>query len=536
MSWPAGKETGESGEAVLLFAPATHTASSSSCCKDKPHGPSSSSIGGMPAYFATDEERVLQCIDEKGEEDDVMMSQPKTPQCQRCRQPMLLVAQINAPVDCKGLDRTLYVFGCNRAECWRETTKCEATANGEGSAASASNRFIVGGGGVVRCFRSQKNCTTKTANTTEDAGTATAAASAPSMAVDDSSGWGVVGGDNDDASLENDWGADDGWGETSKPSDEDDMGDLEAMLEACEMKEQSKTKDSRNKKRSNKSNGKDGKTRAQAQANDMVLGQFPRFALDIYDEPYPHGGSATYHEGDGDDDDEAIGTTGAGASDDDIQKMLSRYLKDEEDQDIVQALGGVAAANTTSATTGSSGGGGEKYERLPPEERAFLAFTDRIKRSPEQVLRYAYGGVPMWSVPIHDDKGRQKQRAAGRHTQKGGSEHSFPRVQSCACGRERIFELEVLPSVLFSLNVDMHAQTHPQPTSNGSKTTKEDGMEQKMNNGGMDWGALVVYSCPDSCDMSREEFVVAQSSVDGTPTRREFTSIAAAEGVAEEED
>ena len=516
MSWPAGKETGESGEAVLLFAPATHT--------NEPHGPSSSSIGGVPAYFATDVEHVIQSIDEKGEE-NIMTSQSKTPQCQRCRLPMLLVAQINAPVDCQGLDRTLYVFGCNKAECWREATKYEATANGECS--GTSNRFIVGGGGVVRCFRSQENCMTKTANTTEDAGTATAAASAPSIAVDNSSGWGVVGSDNDDASSENDWGADDDWGETSKPRDENDMGDLEAMLEACEMKEQSKTKESRSKKKTNKNNGKDGKTRVQAQADGSALGQFPRFALDMYDEPYPQ-----YDEGDGDDDDEAIGT--AGASDDKIQKMLSRYLKDEEDQDIVQALGGVASANATSAKTGSSGGGGEKYERLPPEERAFLAFTDRIKRSPEQVLRYAYGGVPMWSVPTHDDNGRQPQRAAGKS--KGGSEHSFPQVQPCTCGRERIFELEVLPSVLFALNVDIHAQTHPQPTSSGSKTAEEDGMEQKMNNGGMDWGALAVYSCPDSCDMSREEFVVAQSSVDGTPARREFTSIAAAEGVAEEED
>ena len=142
----------------------------------------------------------------------------------------------------------------------------------------------------------------------------------------------------------------------------------------------------------------------------------------------------------------------------------------------------------------------------------------------------------MWSVPTHD--------IGGQKTQKGGKQKvespPFPHVNPCSCGRERIFEFEVLPSILFALNVDIHAKTYPQSSSQGNsnstaESSEDSDMEQKMNGGGMDWGALAVYSCPDSCESSREEFVVAQSSVDGTPTRREFTSIPAADTTNEED-
>ena len=536
MSWQGGNETGENGEAILLFAPTSSAGSSSS--NENEHGPSSSSIGGLPAYFTADEERVVQCINDGcigGNKDD-MSPQSKAPQCQRCHLPMLLVAQVNAPVECLDLDRSLYVFGCNRAECWREAT--QGAANENYTSADSRSQFMVGGGGVVRCLRSQE---ISMANTTSDGNADTNNAAFTSINSSqappgDSSGWGVDDCDDGDT-FDNDWGADD-WGESSHPNNKDDtMDDLEAMLTACEMKEESKATKSKGKKNASKTNidSKDGKI--QLQVHGPAIHQFSRYALDMYDEPYVH---ATHHETDGDDDDDAIGTSGA--SDDKIQKMLSRYLKDEEDHDIVQALGGAASSSTPSAKTGSSGGGGsgggEKYERLPPEERAFLAFTDRIKRSPEQVLRYAYGGVPMWSVPTHGNSGQQTQKGV---KQKGERPKPFPHVKPCACGRERIFEFEVLPSVLFALNVDIHAKTYPQSSSHGpsnsaAEFSRDSGMEQKMNGGGMDWGALAVYSCPDSCDKSREEFVVAQSSVDGRPTRREFTSIPATYDSTNEED
>ena len=77
-----------------------------------------------------------------------------------------------------------------------------------------------------------------------------------------------------------------------------------------------------------------------------------------------------------------------GTSDRKIEEMLARYLKDEDDQDIVQMLKGSASSGT---------GGQEPDQDLTEEEMALLKFSDRLKRSPRQVIRYAYGGEPLWS-------------------------------------------------------------------------------------------------------------------------------------------
>jgi hypothetical protein len=87
-------------------------------------------------------------------------------------------------------------------------------------------------------------------------------------------------------------------------------------------------------------------------------------------------------------DEDDVGMTG---SDDKIQKMLERYMMEEEDEEILTALRG-------SVESSSGGRGGEKDERLSAADRALLTFSDRLKRWPRQVLRYAYNGVPLWSM------------------------------------------------------------------------------------------------------------------------------------------
>ena len=115
----------------------------------------------------------------------------------------------------------------------------------------------------------------------------------------------------------------------------------------------------------------------------------------------------------------------------------------------------------------------------------------------------------------------------GNHPNGGGG---FPAVPPCACGSKRIFEVELLPSILFVLDVDAYAQA--MQGNNGGRMAAsvalnevEKKMNDKFDNGGMDWGALAIYSCPESCDMNREEYVVVQKSVDGTPEMREFRMI-----------
>lgn len=116
-----------------------------------------------------------------------------------------------------------------------------------------------------------------------------------------------------------------------------------------------------------------------------------------------------------------------------------------------------------------------------------------------------------------------------KQNQPSGDE--FPSVPTCSCGAKRRFELELLPSILFALDVDGHAQaTHGTEDDNAAaEESIENEVERKINNefgdGGMDWGALAIYCCPASCDMSREEVVVVQKSVDGTPVKREFNIV-----------
>jgi hypothetical protein len=92
-------------------------------------------------------------------------------------------------------------------------------------------------------------------------------------------------------------------------------------------------------------------------------------------------------------DEDDVGLSASGADNDKIQRMLARYMAEEEDEGILAALRGSATVDG-----GGTSHGKERDERLSAEDRALLSYTDRLKRSPRQVIRYAYGGVPLWSM------------------------------------------------------------------------------------------------------------------------------------------
>lgn len=90
---------------------------------------------------------------------------------------------------------------------------------------------------------------------------------------------------------------------------------------------------------------------------------------------------------------------------------------------------------------------------------------------------------------------------------------SFPTIPPCTCGAQRVFEFQLLPSVLHVLDVDS-SQPSTQPRSSAVDT---DEMVDLASIGGMNWGSIAVYSCPESCDKSREEFLIVQESADDAP-------------------
>ena len=74
------------------------------------------------------------------------------PICDLCNGPMHLILQLYAPLEENDLDRTMYVFGCNSASCLHQAFGSEENDMGE---SIVGKRFSVGGGGAIKCFRSQ---------------------------------------------------------------------------------------------------------------------------------------------------------------------------------------------------------------------------------------------------------------------------------------------------------------------------------------------------------------------------------------------
>lgn len=219
------------------------------------------------------------------------------------------------------------------------------------------------------------------------------------------------------------------------------------------------------------------------------------------------------------DDDDDVGISG-GASDAKINAMLAKYMSEEDDVEILTALRGGNGNN--------SGGGGrrEKDERLSADDRVLLAFTDRIKRAPRQVLRYAKGGEPLWSVPLP-----KKHQSKGGGKQKMNEEIDLPKIPPCPCGAERVFECQLMPSLLHVLEVDKHSTSQ-------EESLQPQNLDQLMHfeNGGQNWGAIAIYTCPANCNTSSDEFVLVQDSVDGKPEKRQNGSMVVAVDMDDELD
>ncbi len=104
---------------------------------------------------------------------------------------------------------------------------------------------------------------------------------------------------------------------------------------------------------------------------------------------------------------------------------------------------------------------GEKFEKSSPEFKYFNAFSTRLKYEPSQMLRYAYNGKPLWPYPPPKNMV----------------------IPKCICGATRVFELQLLPTILLHYDVDIDS---------------------------VDWATIVIYSCPDSCNKSDREWACIQ--------------------------
>ncbi|KAI7833054.1 programmed cell death protein 2 [Kickxella alabastrina] len=101
-------------------------------------------------------------------------------------------------------------------------------------------------------------------------------------------------------------------------------------------------------------------------------------------------------------------------------------------------------------------------------DRAFLMFQRRIQLSPDQVIRYARSAEspgPSEPLFVSDD---------GRPSIGADANADVPACEKCSAARE--FELQIMPQMLNFLSID------------------------SVDPASIDWGTLLIYTCPKSCD------------------------------------
>lgn len=362
------------------------------------------------------------------------------------------------------MDRTLYVFGCNSVDC-TETS------------------------GSWRVLRDQ-NETAEVAATTGASDTKVPDQAAASQ----QNAWDATGSDSESSN----WGeSDDGENENdpfASTSGDDDFIDLEKLLLQRDdaMSAATNTVTSKNPKQQSKPTTTARSSTIATSAKKLNAMAFPALPIEVVDEPYEDYTSENDYSHE--------------------NALLEDYMKQEEEEKsadvgdlrkiISSAKKSKGGANSGgAAATGSSSG--ESYEKTPAQQRHFMRFQKRISRCPLQCLRYDYGGVPLWPIP--------KPQSI--------------KIPKCVCGEDRVFELQLTPTINYFLKVDQFASPVIVPTvapgTNaavvvGADTdTKIPAAKSKASplplnsaGGGMDWLSVMVYCCPKSCSRSREEFVV----------------------------
>ena len=110
-------------------------------------------------------------------------------------------------------------------------------------------------------------------------------------------------------------------------------------------------------------------------------------------------------------------------------------------------------------------------------------------------------------TPEQNAKQTHKSKAAVRK----GITQTIP---PCACGAPRVFEFQLLSSLLHVLEVDKYSN------DGGAGSAALTSLEAAFAQSGMNFGNIAVYTCSKDCGSSDSEYVVVQDSVDDAPIQR----------------
>jgi hypothetical protein len=274
------------------------------------------------------------------------------------------------------------------------------------------------------------------------------------------------------------------------------------------------------------------------------------------------------YAGEDEDDDDYDDADSGNVTDEHIQQLLQAYVADEEDSEIVSFLKSGASSSAAPVMVSFDGadedGGGadddedddddddsaaltskpkaskqsrgnrpskptketptrgdkgeKRLARSDVRSRVEKYFQRRVSREPSQVLRYAYGGEPLWCTYPPPD---------------------ISKIPCCeGCGAERVFEMQLMPALLslpifdpkkgaklfpdrISTERDVKSGTAAASASSGtassaSSTTENASLATFLDKLGdtLDFGVVAVWSCPNSCDASCFEYAVVQTPPD----------------------
>lgn len=390
-------------------------------------------------------------------------SNPYFFKCKLCGQSMALVAQISAGYE-GARGRALHVLACPRTECHA----------GSDSAAWRVLRSM-GLPGLELSGGASKDNSGKPPGLTLPESTAGYPVS--SAEGDD---WGVPMTDVADSAKDDDWGApkDDDWGAPAS----DDWGapmavdatadaEIESLLLAREAAPKpEKVKPAKKVAADVPVPDDDDEVPWYMRGTSEpchAAAVWPCFALEIYDEPAAEGVADT-----------------AGAHE---KELYERYMKGVESKDDEAAIGPESTLPVDLDTDRKDievEVEADEFDIDLDDEDAdgsggtwFARFQRRLERSATQVVRYSWGGSPLWmSQPP-----KEVMNGAG------------PPLCSL-CGGARSFELQLLPTLAYQMQM----------------ACSEPGAEVKM-----EWGTAAVYTCSKDCAVGDfcEEFVVVQAAV-----------------------
>ncbi|CEM06605.1 unnamed protein product [Vitrella brassicaformis CCMP3155] len=243
------------------------------------------------------------------------------------------------------------------------------------------------------------------------------------------------------------------------------------------------------------------------------------YSLSVDEEPYHPGDQGAKSPEEESDEDELEDDDKAAASDAHVMQLYKRYCNDSSQQPPPpppqqasktadtkrpERRGSTSSFddNEGNERDGSEVMGEEPYEADDPDVRALRAFQLRVARSPQQVVRYSFGGTPLWL------KARDKEPGGGDGERCG------------ACGGRRVFEMQLLPTLLTQLQSRLGhllAEERKREAGGDGGETAE-GVRSCMWDlsrvASGEWGTVVVMSCEADCggdgDGRVEEGVVVQ--------------------------